>query len=194
MACALCAVQIFLLGAHLLIRGLTVRLGAIAEDDVPRLLTLTEAIDEVHSIVEEELCILMKCFLQRRQCVVANRNAMCVTPTRSEGSQSLLQIPLHSQALSIQWQIVAVSCAAVVVVSSFLRLSSCSFSSELFRDSIKCCLQRTQRVAAPHVAQPESPIRLKGSQVMSHSPLQTQSVLKHAQTSAGWASSGSEVT
>ena len=71
-----------------MIRCLTSRrLTYAAEDDVLRLPTFTESIDETHSIDEEELCIAMKCFLQRRQCVVANRNAKWLTPTFSKGSQ-----------------------------------------------------------------------------------------------------------
>ena len=69
-------------------RCLTIRrLTYAAEDDVPRLPTVTESIDGAHSIDEEELCIAMKCFLQRRQWVVAHHNAKWLPPTRSKGSQ-----------------------------------------------------------------------------------------------------------
>ena len=121
-ACTVGDVQSFLRGADQVIRRLTGRSGDIAEGDVPRLPTVTEATDGAHSGDEEQLCLSMKCFLQRRQCVVAHHNAKCVTPTRSEGSQSLLQTPLQTQAWSRQWQVFGVSCAAVVVVDSFSRL------------------------------------------------------------------------
>ena len=87
-ACTVGGVQSFLRGADQVIRRLTIRrLTYAAEDDVLRLPTVTESIDGAHSIDEEELCIAMKCFLQRRQCVVANRNAKWLTPTFSKGSQ-----------------------------------------------------------------------------------------------------------
>ena len=69
-------------------RCLTIRrLTYAADDDVPRLPTVTESVGGGHSIDEEELFIAMKCFLQRRQWVVAHHNAKWLPPTRSKGSQ-----------------------------------------------------------------------------------------------------------
>ena len=121
-ACTVGGVQSFLRGAIQVIRRLTERSGDIGEGDVSRLATVTEATDGAHSGDEEQLCLSMKCFLQRRQCVVAHHDAKCVTPSRSEGSQSLLQSPLQTQAWSIQWQVFRVSCAAVIVGGAFSRL------------------------------------------------------------------------